>query len=114
MFETTKLSPVYNGYQYLIVFLVGIVLNLVIYFFSSRKYYALTTRTDAIGFAPELMIYYRSLGKKGPFPSSGSDSFYNTCNSLLMGSLIAGTMCIIVVLLTDLILQAIDYRNSIT
>ncbi len=96
MFENTKLVPVYNGYQYLIVFISAIVLDLIIHFFSSRKYAALTAvpKTDAIGFAPELMFYYNSLRRKGPFH-----------NSWLMGMLIAGTVAVFILLITDIILQ---------
>lgn len=117
MFETTKLSPVYNGYQYLAIFIVAVVLDIIIHFFSARKFtaYKAGTGTSTIGFAPELNFYYRSLAKKGPFPIEGNaESFYGSCNSWLMGALIAGTIGVIVLLLTDLILNAIEYRNNST
>jgi hypothetical protein len=114
MFETTKLKPVYNGYQYLFIFLVAVVFDLIIHFFSSRKYNALKAGTDAIGFVPELAVYYRSLCRRGPFPTdSGPESFYSGCNSWLMGAIIAGSVAIFILLFTDLILQAIDYRNTV-
>jgi len=115
MFETTKLSPVYNGYQYLAVFIVAIIIDLIVHFFSSRKFNALKSGTDAFGFAPELMIYYRSLCRKGPLPSDGGvESFYSSCNSWLLGALIAGILAVFILLLADLVLQAIDYKNSNT
>ncbi len=115
MFETNKLTPVYNGYQFLFICIVAIVLDMIVHFFSSRKYYSVTkTHADVFGFAPELMIYYRSLSKKGPLPTDGGpDSFYASCNSWLIAALIAGTTSIIVLLLTDIILQIIDYRNTV-
>ncbi len=112
MLSGTKLVPTYNGYQYIIVFFLGVIFDLIIHFFSSRKYNALKSGKNAVGFAPELMIYYRSLSKKGPFPyTQGADSFYNTLNSYLLGILIAGFLSLIIIVLSDLILQFIEYRN---
>lgn len=113
MFESTKLSPVYNGYQYLSVFIVAMILDLIVHFFSSRKLAALKTGTDAFGFAPELMIYYRSLCRKGPFPIDGGiDSFYSSCNSWLLGILIAGLLAVFVLLVADLFLHAIETKSQ--
>lgn len=113
MFETTRLNPVYNGYQYLIICIVAIVVDIIVHFFSTRKYYALKSGTDAFGFAPSLAFYYRSLCRKGPFPIDGDpESFYSYCNSWLVGAVITGSAAVILLLITDLILQAIEYRNS--
>lgn len=113
MFETTQLSPVYNGYQYLFIFITAICLDLVVHFFSSRRYYGL--KTNEFGFAPELMIYYRSLCRKGPFSIDGIgiESFYGSCNSWLLGAIIAGSVGVILLLITDLMLQAFEYKNKI-
>jgi hypothetical protein len=115
MFESFQLKPSYNGGQYLLIFIIAIVLDMIVHFFSSRKYYALKSGTDVTGFAPELMVYYRSLHRKGPLPvNDGPDSFYSTCNSWIISALITGSIAVLTLLLTDLILNAIDYRNSIT
>ncbi len=109
MFETTKLSPCFNGYQYLFMFISAIIVDLVIHFFSSRKY----ASSDAFGFAPELMIYYRSLCRKGPFSVDGGvESFYGSCNSWLLGAIIAGTLAVFILLLADLFLYAAEYRQK--
>lgn len=113
MFETTVPSPVYNGYQYLVICIVAIVFDMIIHFFSTRKYNALKNGTDAFGFAPFLAPYYRSLCRKGPFPIDGDpESFYSYCNSWLVGAVIAGAVAVVLLLITDLILQAVEYRNS--
>lgn len=113
MFETTKISPVFNGYQYLFVFVSAIIVDMIIHFFSSRKYYALKTGSDSFGFAPELMIYYRSLCRKGPFSTDyGPESFYSSCNSWLIAALIAGILAVFVLLIADLILYGIESRNN--
>jgi len=113
MFESTKLSPVYNGYQYLSIFISAIIIDIIIHFFSSRKYNALKTGTNAFGFAPELMIYYRSLCRKGPFPiEGGTETFYGSCNSWLLGAIIAGLLAVFVLLIADLLLQAAEYKMS--
>jgi hypothetical protein len=116
MFETTKLAPVYNGYQYLFIFIIAIIIDAIVHFFSSRKYNAVVNKIpNTFGFAPELMLYYRSLCRKGPFSiEGGPDTFYSGCNSWLLGALIAGTIAVFMLLVTDLTLQAIDYRNSIS
>jgi len=112
MFENTKLSPCFNGYQYLFIFIVAIVLDLIVHFFSSRKFNALKAGTDAFGFAPELMIYYRSLCRKGPFPVDSPESFYSSCNSWLLGAIIAGTAAVFMLLIADLILYGVEYKNN--
>jgi len=100
-------------YQYLLVFVIAVVLDTFIYFFSSRKYTALKSGTDAMGIAPELMVFYRSLAKRGPFPyTQGSDTFYNSCNSWLLGALLLGFTCTIIVIIADLILQIIEWKND--
>ena len=113
MFENTKLSPVYNGYQYLAIFIIAMIVDLIIHFFSARKLNALKNGGDAFGFAPELAVYYRSLCRKGPFPiDGGPESFYAGCNSWLLGMLIAGTLAVFVLLIADLVLQAVEYKNN--
>lgn len=108
-----KLSPVYNAYQYLVIFFVAIALDLVVHFFSTRKFTAMKNGTDAFGFAPHLAYYYNSLSKKGPLPFDGSvDSFYSKVNSWTVGAIIAGSIAIFILLITDLVLHAIDYRNK--
>jgi predicted outer membrane lipoprotein len=113
MFETTKLAPVYNGYQYLFIFISAMLLDLIIHFFSARKYHAMYNKTDAFGFAPELWIYYRSLAKKGPLSIEGGlDSFNASVNSWLLGALIAGTLGVLTLLLADVFLQVSEMRNN--
>ena len=107
-----KLEPVYNPYQYLTVFIVGVFIDLIIHFLSSRKYYALKTGTDTFGIAPELMVYYRSLSRKGPFPIGETESFTNNINSWLMGALIAGILCTLVVIISDIVLQCVKWKQS--
>jgi hypothetical protein len=112
MFETTILTPGYNGYQYLFVFFVAILLDIIVHFFSLRKYSALKSGTDAFGFAPELMIYYRSLCRKGPLSIDGGiESFYSSCNSWIIGALIAGIVSIIVLFIADLFLHVAETRQ---
>lgn len=101
-----------NTRQYLAVFIVAALLDLIIHFFSSRKYSALKNNSSALGFAPELNVYYRSLAKKGPFTYTSDDSISNTFNSYLVGAIIAGVLCTIVVVVADAILYAIDKRAS--
>jgi hypothetical protein len=113
MFETTKLSPCFNGYQYLFIFCAAIIVDLIVHFFSLQKFTALKAGTNGFGFAPELMIYYRSLCRKGPFPTDcGPESFYSSCNSWLLGALIAGTVAVVLLLIADLILYGVEYRNN--
>jgi hypothetical protein len=113
MFETTKLSPCFNGFQYLFIFIVAMVVDAVVHFFSSRKYYALKSnpQVDVFGFAPELMNYYFSLCSKGPF-SVDSSQFNKYCNSWILGMLIAGGMAVIMLALTDTILYIIEYKSG--
>jgi hypothetical protein len=107
MFENTKLSPCFNGYQYLFIFISAVLVDLIIHC-------ALKTGTDAFGFAPGLMFYYRSLSKKGPFSiDGGSESFYSSCNSWLMGAFIAGISAVILLLITDLFLYGFEARSNL-
>jgi len=107
MLENTKLEAKFNGFQYLIIFFVGIFVDLVVHFFSQRKY----KNRNAIGFAPELMAYYYSLCRKGPF-TADSGTFYSYCNSWLLGALIGGIVAVVLLLLTDLILYIIETRRN--
>ena len=98
MFEQTKLEPCYNLYQYLIVFLVAIIFDLFIHFFSSRSYAAVKSGTQS-GYVPaHLMAYYNYL-----------DKYFN---SWLLGCLITGVSVLLIVIVTDLVLQGIEYRYS--
>jgi len=106
MFEGTQLHP------YLLVFLVAIVVNSVVQFFSMRKFTAMKAGGDALGFAPHLAVYYRSLGKYGPFPSTPEDSMYSSINSWLLSSLIAALLCVLIVLIADIFLYVAEIRYS--
>ena len=90
--EKTKLEPVYNGYQYLIIFLlIAIIINPIIYFFSSRKYYALIAQPpqNVIGFAPQLYNVYHSLGKYNLISrSSGTNN--TVYDKIITGGLVFG------------------------
>ena len=109
----TKLEANYNAYQYLIVFLLAVILDIIVHFFSCRKYAALKAGSDTIGFLPQLKLYYDVLAKRGPLEyTQGVDTMYNSINSWLLGALIAGITCTLIVILADLILQIIDYRNG--
>lgn len=117
--SNTKLQPCYNFYQYLIIGLVAVFIDIVLHFFSTRKYNALRASTsgsvgaeNVFGFAPELGLYYKSLCRKGPLTIDTPGTFYANCNSYLVGALIAFASAVCLLLITDLILQAIDYRNS--
>ncbi len=87
----TKCEPSYNGYQYLTVFLITITLSTIVQFFSTRKYEAKTTGAEVIGFLP----YFMNL----------SEVNYIKFNSWLMGCVIAGATSLIILLLSDIILQ---------
>lgn len=109
MFENTKLSPAYNGYQYLFIFIVTIFINSIVQFFSCRKYYGIKNgNPNVVGFAPEMAIYYRSLYNKGPLAASNIDTLWAKCNMWILGSLIAGLFAVLALFLTDIILHIID------
>lgn len=111
MLEGTQIHAQWNLYQYALVFLLAMVVSSVVQFFSVRKFMALKAQSDAVGFAPTLALYYRSLGKLGPFPyTKGEDTMYNSLNSWLIGSLVAGTGCLLIVLIADIILYAVESR----
>jgi len=105
-----KLSPEWNLYQYLTVFIVACILDLFIHFFAERKFISLTqTKEPVYGFFPELNYYYKSLSKYGPFEyTPGHNTTYNSINSWLLGSLITGTICLLTVVLCDIIFFAYD------
>ncbi len=69
----------------------------------------MSSGTTAFGIAPELMVFYKSCGKKGPFQTNGTD-FSFLLNSLLVSSVIAGFICVFVLLMTDIILQLIEWK----
>jgi hypothetical protein len=99
-----KLAPTYNLYQYLVIFLVGGVVDTIIHIFSRMKYNGLINKTNSIGIAPELMLWYKSLKSKGPLGE--------TMNQWVLPPIIAGTLCVIILLLTDLVLQLIEWRTN--
>jgi len=112
VFENTKITPVFNFYQYAVVFLTAIMLDGIIHYFSYNKYCGLKSGTQNIGFLPELNVYYRSLSKYGPFQyTQGSETFYNSCNSWIIGMLITGLLCTIIVILSDIILYYIENKK---
>lgn len=111
MFENTKLSPVFNGYQYLFVCLVAIVLDVIVHFFSIRKYQRIQNKVDVLGFAPWIGPHYKSLAKYGPLSMEGSyETMSASINSYLVGAVIAGSVSLIVLLIADLILYGMENR----
>ena len=81
-------------------------------FFSTRKYAARSTGVDVYGFLPWLSIYYKSLYVLGPRNFMGlSETNFNSFNSWLMGCIIAGTVAVSILLVSDIILQII-YTNE--
>lgn len=113
MFENTKLKPIYNGYQYLFIFIVAIALDIIVRFFSLRKYNAMHTGQNVFGFLPGLASYYKTLYRLGPLSiNGGPDSMYSKINSWLMGALIAGITAVFMLLVTDIILQLAEYKQK--
>jgi hypothetical protein len=107
--ERTKLEPVYNGFQYLFVFLfISLIITPILYFFSSRKYNAMKAQPpqDVFGFAPEIYPIFRSLGKYKIVTRSPelSDTVYDR---LITGSLVFGIIGVLLILIVDIILQII-------
>lgn len=109
--DNTVLKPTFNGYQYLFIVIVAIVLDAIIHFFTIRKYNALKTKTDCFGFLPALGVYYNSLATKGPL-SAEAPGFNATCNTWLMGALFAGIVAFITLLITDITMYIIDYQKK--
>lgn len=104
-----KLKPGWNGYQYLFTFFVGVLGDMIVHFFSSRKYFALKAgRGDEVyGFAPSLMPYYHSLRNLYPFKNTGYETV-ETFNTWFWGGIFGGVACMIALLGADIILQIID------
>jgi membrane-associated HD superfamily phosphohydrolase len=110
--KKTKLEPVCNGYQYLIVFLLSITLSTIVQFFSTRKYDARNTTNDVYGFLPYLSIYYKSLYALGPSNFMNfSESNFISLNSWFIGCCIAGTTALSILFISDIILQIV-YTNE--
>jgi len=109
-----NLKPEWNIYQYLCVFSIAFVLDLIIHFFSERKFISLTqTKVPTFGFFPELNVYYKSLSKYGPFEYTvGVNTTSNSLNSWLIGALITGTFCLLIVVLCDIIFLVQEYYYS--
>lgn len=110
--ENTKLEPVVNGYQYLMVFLmIFVVINPVLYFFSSRKYHGLrmTPPVEAYGFASDLYPFYRSLGEyKLVSKYIGDYSTGTTYDKIITGGLVFGITALIILIITDIIMYTIN------
>jgi hypothetical protein len=110
--ENTKLEPVVNGYQYLIIFMViFIIINPILYFFSSRKYRSIrmTPPVDMYGFAPDLYPFYRSLGEYKFISKHISDSPTGTTyDKVITGGLVFGITALIILIVTDVILYIMN------
>jgi len=116
MFEPSTRTPRKTHIIRIItIFLVAIVFDIVVHFFSSRKYYAMKTPgTTAMGFAPQLTVWYRSLSSWGPFPyTPGIDTWGNSCNSWLMGALITGLTVVIIVIISEIIIYMYQSYNEV-
>jgi hypothetical protein len=86
--NNNKLSPEWNGFQYLFVFIVGFVGDLIIHLLASKKILAMS-----------LLPYYKSLSISTPFPK--------WFNIWIFGGILGGIACIIALLGSDIILQTI-------
>ncbi len=114
--DKTKIEPVYNGYQYLIVFLVAVILNTIIRFFSIRKYTDMVQQSSSgsmgstvYGFLPELGPYYLKISRYGPQNYIGlPDEFHKSINSWLISGVLLGTFVVLVVLIADITLHIIS------
>lgn len=109
MFESSKIAPVRNEYQYLFIFVAAIVVDVIVRILSLMKYNALKARVPGFGIAPELTPYYKSLGRKGPFGSPFDDT-KSLVNSLILSALIAGCIGIILLCISDVSLYIAQYR----
>ncbi len=106
--DKTKIEPVYNGYQYALVFLIAVILNTIIRFFSVRKYMDLVQQgsTGVYGFLPELGPYYTKISRYGPQNYIGlPDEFHKTINSWFVSGLLIGTFTVLVLLVSDITLH---------
>lgn len=114
--ENTKIEPVLNGYQYLIVFLViFIVINPIVYFFSSRKYHGLRTTppVELYGFASDLYPFYRSLGEYRLISKYfGENVTGTTYDKIITGGLVFGLSALIILVITDLILYYLKNQEK--
>lgn len=110
--QKIKISPKLIKYVY--TFLVAAIIDIVVHFFSERKFISLTkTNIPTYGFFPELNVYYKSLGKYGPFPYvKDGDGILNPLNSWILGFLITGTFCLLVVIIVDLIMYFNDDKTN--
>lgn len=103
MFESSKVAPIKNEYQYMCIFIAAVLIDVIVRILSMMKYNALKARTNGYGIAPELTPYYRSLGRKGPFGSPFEDT-KATVNSLCLSALIAGCLGMILLFIADIML----------
>lgn len=97
------ITKVINPQQYIHLFIISSIFSIIVHFFSNRRYNALKNGTNTFGFLPELMVYYRSLCKKGPF-SSDPDSLFGILISTIVGALITGLVSVLLLLITDITL----------
>jgi hypothetical protein len=118
MLENTKIEGVFNLYQYLCIFLITVVLNTIVRFFSVRKYASIKLNSVdpsnqiAIGFLPELGPFYSKLGNYGPKNYIGlPDDVYKTINSWFVSCFSIGITVVLIVLIADLILHYFDKEN---
>lgn len=87
-----ELKPKWNGWQYFLVFTIGFICDLIIHFFSKRKYNAIKAGNNQIfGFGASLMYYYHSFGE-GLF-------------KWIIPAMILGFFSVFVLLISDIILQ---------
>lgn len=114
--ENTKLEPVINLYQYLIVFLIiFVVINPIVYFFSSRKYHGIRMNppVEVYGFASNLYPFYRSLGEYKLVSKYISDTPSGTTyDKVITGGLVFGIIVVVILIITDIILYLIDSKDK--
>ena len=102
----TELKPGWNGYQYVMIFISGFLLDLMVHFLVKRKYDAQRMGQDLFGPSTSLMSYYRAL-------EWGFESEYvKTFVSWLMGGILGGILCAISLLFADVFLQVADVVES--
>jgi hypothetical protein len=103
LLKCTKLRASWNGYQYLLTFLIGFVGDIIIHMLSSSFFYS----GDRGPFS-SLMYYYNSL-KKVSIPLVGEylPNFLDspTLKMWIWGGIFGGLACIIALLGSDIILE---------
>jgi hypothetical protein len=95
----------------IILLIIFVVINPVIYFFSSRKYHGIRANppVDVYGFASDLYPFYRSLGEYKLVSKYISDSPTGTTyDKIITGGLVFGITVLIILIATDIILYTIN------